>query len=229
MNGIPYIDILILAMIAVFIIQRLRNVLGKKTGNENDILDKFSNPKQRFEESTPDETIKKARHAKKDILEKKTLHEDPKINETLKKIYKFDKEFMLEDFLKGAKKAFEFIIGNYVDGKTEELKRLLSNKMFETFKSQIVKRQKKGEKLNITFIGVNLPKLIKAEIYNSSFARMKLEFITEQVQTIKSSSGKIIDGDINQILNITEIWTFTKNMKDKNPDWVLEKIEESAA
>ena len=111
-------------------------------------------------------------------------------------------------------------------GKTEELKRLLSNKMFETFKSQIVKRQKKGEKLSITFIGVNLPKLINAEMYNSSFARMKLEFITEQVQTIKSSSGKIIDGDINQILNITEIWTFTKNMKDKNPNWILEKIEE---
>ncbi len=229
MNGIPYIDILILAMIAVFIIQRLRNVLGKKTGNESDILDKFTGSKQSYQESEPDETIKPIKQTKQNVIKNKQLHKDPKINNVLKKIYQYDKEFSIDDFLKGAKKAFEFIIGNYVDGKIDDLKKLLSKKMFDNFKSQISYREKKGEKLDITFIGVELPKLISAEIYNRTFARMKLEFVTEQVQTTKNSNGKIIDGDINQILNITELWTFTKNIKDKNPNWVLEKIEESAA
>ena len=80
MNSIPYIDILILAMIAVFIINRLKNVLGKKTGNEQDIVEKFTQGKSSFKESSPDKTSQTSRSKQKPSLNLKRYHADEKIN-----------------------------------------------------------------------------------------------------------------------------------------------------
>merc|ERR1711991_528252 len=117
MNNIPYIDILILAMIAVFIINRLRNVLGKKTGNEQDIVEKFSRNKTNFKESPPDQTtLSRVKENKvKDVF----FHEDPKINADLRKIHNLDQSFESDQFLDGSKKAFEYIIKNYSEENLE--------------------------------------------------------------------------------------------------------------
>jgi len=229
MNNIPYIDILILAMIAVFIINRLRNVLGKKTGNESDIIKKFSvNKSSSFEESIPDEIIKKPKEVKK--LNKEKLfnyHNDPKINEVLNIVSQKNSEFTVESFIDGAKKAFEFIIKNYSDGKISSLKKLVSKEIFSLFSSETNKRNKNKEKLEISLIGVKDPEIKNAEIFNKNFARIIVKFITEQIQITKNKNGAIIDGDSNQILDIIELWTFTKNLTAKDPNWILEKIEEN--
>ena len=96
MNNIPYIDILILAMIAIFIINRLKNVLGKKTGNEQDIVEKFSRNKTSFKESPPDQTT--VSQVTKDKVNDVFFHEDPKINSDLRKIYNQDQSFESEQF-----------------------------------------------------------------------------------------------------------------------------------
>jgi len=226
MNNIAYIDILILAMIAVFIINRLRNVLGKKTGNESDIIKKFSiNKSSSFEESIPDEVIKKPKEVKKGKL--LNYHNDPKINEVLNKISQHNSDFTVESFIDGAKKAFEFIIKNYSDGKVKSLKKLVSKEIYSLFSSETNQRNKKKEQLEISLIGVKEPKIKKAEIYNKNFARIIVKFITEQIQVTKNKKGSIIDGDSNQILDIIELWTFTKNLTAKDPTWILEKIEEN--
>ena len=102
MNNIPYIDILILAMIAVFIINRLRNVLGKKTGNESDIVEKFTQRKNAFNESEPDSVSNsKVTNLNNDI--KKNLHSDKKINSVINEILKIDDKFEINSFCDGAK------------------------------------------------------------------------------------------------------------------------------
>ena len=224
MNNIPYIDILILAMIAIFIINRLKNVLGKKTGNEHDIVEKYSRGKTNFKESPPDQISKSNQKQKtvKDVF----FHNDPKINSDLREIYNQDENFDSKEFLDGSKKAFEFIIKNYSEEKLEPLKRLLSSSIYKDFKSQIDARVKKSQNLDITIIGIKSAEIVNASL-KSKIALICVKFSSEQVQVVKDLEGKIVEGDNNQILSIDEKWSFSKNLKSKDPNWTLEKIEES--
>ncbi len=227
MNNFPYFDILILAMIAVFIINRLRNVLGKKTGNENDIVEKFTQRKSSFKESDPDETSNKKLKNEEDSLENKVFHSDNSINNSIKQILKVDPNFDIESFYNGAKRAFEFILTEYSKNNIKSLDKIISKNIKFAFDEQIKQRQKRSENLEITVISVKEPILQDVSIKNKSIAVAKIHFDSEQVQITKNKDGDIIEGDPNQILSIKENWTFSKNLKTADPNWTLEKIEES--
>ena len=226
MNNIPYIDILILAMIAVFIINRLRNVLGKKTGNESDIVEKFTQKKNTFKESEPD-SISDQKVSKLDKRINKTLHSDKKVNSAINEILKIDNNFEINSFCDGAKKAFEFILIEYSNNNLNSLEKLVSKNIFKAFENQINLRSKKNEELEITVISVKNPEIKGVSLEKKHIAYFKLLFESEQVQITKNSKGEIIDGDNNQILQIREIWTFSKNLKSNDPNWILEEIEEN--
>ena len=226
MNNIPYIDILILAMIAVFIINRLRNVLGKKTGNESDIVEKFTQRKNAFNESEPDSVSNsKVTNLNNDI--KKNLHSDKKINSVINEILKIDDKFEISSFCSGAKKAFEYILTEYSSNNLKALERLVSKNIYKAFADQVTLRAKNKEKLEITVISVKDPVIKSVTLEKKYVAYFKLLFDSEQVQVTKNSNDEVIDGDNNQILQIKEIWTFSKNLKSKDPNWILEEIEEN--
>ena len=227
MNNIPYIDILILAMVAIFIINRLRNTLGKKTGNEHDIADKFTRGgKSNLKESSPDKVSKANFEEVNQENSQQIFHENPGISNELSKIHKIDPSFTVDEFIIGAKKAFEFIINKYSDENIKPLKKLLSADIFKMFDKQINNRAKKNENLDVSIIGIKEAKIEAASI-KSSIASIKVKFSSEQVQVIKNDKGKIVSGDGNQILSIVESWFFSKDLKRKDPNWILEKIEES--
>tara|TARA_A100001011_G_scaffold400577_1_gene516410 strand:- start:3399 stop:4082 length:684 start_codon:yes stop_codon:yes gene_type:complete len=226
MNNLPYIDILILAMIAIFIINRLRNTLGKKTGNEHDLADKFTRRKSDLKESSPDK-VSKANFDQENLENpKQVFHENPGISNKLSKIHRIDPSFKVDDFITGAKKAFEFIINKYSDENIKPLKKLLSADIFSMFDKQINSRAKKNENLDVSIIGIKEAKIEEVSL-KSNVASIKVKFSSEQVQVIKNDKGKIISGDGNQILSIVESWFFSKDLKRKDPNWILEKIEES--
>ena len=143
MNNVPYIDILILAMIAIFIINRLRNTLGKKTGNEHDLADKFTRGKSDLKESKPDKVSKESVEETNMEDSRQIFHENPGISSELSKIHKIDPSFKVDEFITGAKKAFEFIIDKYSDENIKPLKKLLSADIFKMFDKQISNRAKK--------------------------------------------------------------------------------------
>ena len=226
MNNFPFIDIFILAMIAIFIINRLRNSLGKKTGNETDIAQKFSQKPSKFTESNPDKEIEKS---KNQIKEAKNiiLHKNSSINEKLNNIVKVDPSFTVENFIDGAKKAFEYILVKYSENDLKSLKNLLAPQILTNFTDQIKLRQKQKQILGITILKIDDPEIIDVSIVKNKQCFIKLEFKSQQVQTTKDSNNKVIDGNDNLILNISELWTFSKEIKNKNPNWILEKIEEN--
>ena len=226
MNNIPYIDILILAMIAIFIINRLRNVLGKKTGNESDIVEKFTQRKSAFKESEPD-SISDEKVTKLDHKIKKTFHSNKKINSVINEIIKIDNNFEINSFFEGAKKAFEFILTEYSNNNLKVLEKLVNKNIYKEFENQINLRTDKNEELEITVISVKNPEIKSVNLEKKYTAYFKLLFNSEQVQITKNSKGDIIDGDSNQILQIKEIWTFSKNLQSKDPNWTLEEIEEN--
>ncbi len=223
MNNFPYIDILILAMVAIFIINRLKNTLGKKTGNEHDLAEKYSS--KHFKESKPDK-ISSIRDKKQVDLSEKFFHDNPILNDQLRNINKIDPSFSTEKFLDGAQKAFEYIIKEYSEENIISLKSLLGKNIFEMFDKQIKTRAQKNENLDINIIGVKEAEVIGVEL-KKNLAKIKVKFLSEQVQVTKDDKEKIIDGDPNQILVITENWTFSKDLKNKSPSWLLETIEET--
>ena len=165
------------------------------------------------------------------LIKKKTVkdvffHNDPKINSDLREIYNQDENFDSKEFLDGSKKAFEFIIKNYSEENLEPLKKLLSSSIYKDFKSQIDARVKKSQNLDITIIGIKSAEIVNASL-KSKIALICVKFSSEQVQVVKDLEGKIVEGDNNQILSIDEKWSFSKNLKSKDPNWTLEKIEES--
>tara|TARA_X000000950_G_scaffold263202_1_gene335220 strand:+ start:2494 stop:3123 length:630 start_codon:yes stop_codon:yes gene_type:complete len=208
-------------MIAVFIINRLKNVLGKKTGNESDIVEKFTQKKSAFKESEPDSISNTT------TFDNKNMHKNKNVNSSLNEILKIDSSFDTSEFISGAKKAFEFILSQYSQNNLKSLENLLSKNMLDVFQTQIKLREKKGESLEITVISVKNPEIVNAKIEKKSNALITLLFDSEQIQITKDKHGNVTDGDSNQILSIKENWSFSKNLKTKDPNWTLEKIEES--
>ena len=134
----------------------------------------------------------------------------------LSKIHKIDPSFTVDEFITGAKKAFEYIINKYSDENIKPLKKLLSADIFKMFDKQINNRAKKNENLDVSIIGIKEAKIEDASI-KSNVASIKVKFSSEQVQVIKNDKGKIISGDGNQILSIVESWFFSKDLKKKRP------------
>ncbi len=229
MGNIPYVDILILAMIAVFILNRLRNVLGKKTGNEADIVEKYNYKKNRLKETRPDKIVNsQSSKEKSDNLI--FLHENSKLNSVLNEIMKTDSSFELQQFMRNAKNAFEFIINAYSNEKLKTLETLLEKNIYEAYKKEINSRIERKEDLDITIVGLEDPVLVDVKLKKSGrdrIATMKLEYKSEQIHTIKNDKDKIVDGDANQILEIKENWTFVRKLNSKNPNWTLLEISET--
>ena len=196
-NNFGYIDIILLAMIAGFIILRLRNILGRKTGHEGKVFTDFSNNKfEKFKEKI------------KDV-------EDDQNNELL--------GIKKEDFLKGANVAYESIITSFANGDRNKLKDLLSKEMSANFVQAIDQRNKVNIKSELTFIGIKESKLEKYEkIKNEIFASVK--FVSEIISVKKDKDDKIIEGNPDKIKTVTDYWKFSRNALSKSPNWYLSEI-----
>ena len=197
-NNFGYIDIILLAMIAGFIILRLRNILGKKTGHEDKGLSGFS--EKRFEQ------FKKQTINKNDEIHKKGLV-----------------GIQREEFLKGAEVAYETIITSFANSDIKKLKSLLSPKMFVNFEEAVLQKNKDNIKSELTFIGMKESKLEKfEEIKNEFFATVK--FVCEIISVKKDKDDKVIEGNPDIIKTVTDHWKFSKNISSNNPNWNLSEI-----
>ena len=191
-----YIDIILLAMIAGFIILRLRNILGRKTGHESKIYPSFAEKKF----NVPNNNIK---NFKQDL---DVLEGQEKLN-----------------FLKGAEIAYEAILTSFAKGDNEKLKSLLTPEMASNFKQAIDARDKDNIKSEFTFIGIKESNVEKYEkIRNELFASVK--FVSEVISVKKDKDDKIIEGNPDKIKKVVDYWKFTKNVMKKGPNWYLSEI-----
>ena len=187
-----YIDIILLAMIVGFIFLRLRGVLGKRTGFEG-------KPTPQFQE----------------ILK----NIDPKINSEQKDI--FDKEAQNE-FLKGAKIAYETIVTDFSDddNKLTKSKPLLSEKVQDQFNQALKERGERGHYAEITFIGVNSANIKEHKKINN-ILKVTVDFVAEVITCIRDKEKKIVSGNPDKIKKIYDTWVFSRDTKSNNPNWKL--------
>ena len=190
-----YIDIILLAMIAGFIFLRLRGILGKRTGFEGKAPGQFQ-----------------------EILKKVEKVQPKKVNEN------FDTNAQNE-FLKGAKIAYETIITDFSDNdnKIVASKPLLNREIFDQFNKALKERSDRGHYAEITFIGVNSAK-IKEHKKIGKILNVTVDFIAEIITCIKDKDKKIISGDPEKIKKIYDTWVFSRDTTSQNPNWKLINI-----
>ena len=195
-NSFGYIDIILLGMIAGFIILRLRSILGRKTGHESKAYPSFEE--------------KKFNVPKNEIKPIKINHE------TLEGKDK-------KEFLKGAEIAYETILTAFANGEIKKLKGLSTASMNNNFSGAIEARNAEKIKSEFTFIGIKESTVEKYEkVKDDIFATVK--FVAEVISVKKDKDNKIVEGNPDKIKFVTDVWKFTKNIKNNSPNWYLAEI-----
>jgi len=195
-NSFGYIDIILLGMIAGFIILRLRSILGRKTGHESKVYPAFAEKKFNIPKS-----------------ETKPIKQNFEILEGNEK----------KQFLQGAELAYESILTSFANGDLKKLKNLLTSNMNNNFSAAIEVRNKEKIKSEFTFIGIKESSVEKYEkIKDNAFATVK--FVAEVISVKKDKDNKTIEGNPDKIKFVTDIWKFTRNIQNKNPNWYLSEI-----
>jgi len=185
-----YIDIILLAMIAGFIFLRLRGILGKRMGHEDNVDPNFA-------QDFSSEKILKNKLEKADFDEKAK-----------------------EDFLKGAKIAYETIITNFASGNLKSIKYLLGKKVFDQFNDALKERKSKGYKSETTFIGISSASIKEHNTLNN-ILEVTVDYVSEIISCVKDRDNKILSGDPGKVKKVFDTWKFSKDPRSNNPNWLL--------
>ena len=188
-----FIDIILLAMFAGFIILRLRNILGRKTGHQGKPISRyFPRGMETLQDIENNEAIKSGN-----------------VDEEAKK-----------QFLKGADIAYEQIITAFAKGDKKSLKSLLGKKMYEDFSKVIDERKKKDHNYETTFIGVKSSKVLEFKKIENIY-KVTVNFVSEIITCVKDKNNKVIEGNPDVIKTVNDVWKFSKNMWSQDPTWYL--------
>ncbi|QQM30525.1 Tim44 domain-containing protein [Martelella lutilitoris] len=213
---------------AVVIFFQLRNVLGRRTGNE----------KPRYEQSPVRSRTDAAEAARQDgnVITLPGAEKDNKAdrlaavdkiaptgtdaNKGLKEIVEADPQFEPAAFMKGANAAYEMIVMAFADGDRRTLKGLLSKEVYEGFNAAISEREANGESVKASFVGIEKAEITEAEV-DKTEARITLRIVSQMISATYGKDGEIVDGDAEQIAEIRDLWTFARDTRARDPNWKL--------
>ena len=192
-SNFGYLDIILLAMLAGFVILRLRNILGRKTGHQGKPVNRY---------------FPKGLEIVKDIENNEAI-KTGNVDENAKK-----------QFLKGAEVAYEQIITSFAKGDKKSLKPLLEKEMFSRFSEVIDERKNKQLKSETTFIGFKSIKILEFKKIENIY-KVTVNFVSEIITCVKDKNNQIIEGNPNAIKTVNDVWVFAKNMWSQDPTWYL--------
>ncbi|MEC9342862.1 MAG: Tim44/TimA family putative adaptor protein [Pseudomonadota bacterium] len=234
MNIFGDLTTLVMLAIAVFIFLRLRSVLGKRTGHQRPPFDpRDMRPPLTRDPAQPDggkvvtlptreaeaETVGEAEAAIDAIAKRGT-----KLNRQLKDVVEADESFNPEAFLEGAQMAYEMIVTAFADGDKKTLKNLLSREVYDGFANAISDRESRGEQVRASFVGIDSAKITAAELVRSD-VHVTTRFVSQIISATYDADGKVIEGDPEQVAEVTDIWTFARDTRSRDPNWKLVATE----
>ncbi|MEM6658988.1 MAG: Tim44/TimA family putative adaptor protein [Pseudomonadota bacterium] len=215
MSDNPMIQLLVLAGIAIFLILRLKSVLGTREGFEKPPLSQqpdTSTARRDFEviEGGPDHDI--------------TDHvaEDSDQAQTLAAMKRVEPGFSVSEFVQGARGAYEMIVMGFEKGNLDEIQPFLSEEVFDTFVSVVAAREDQGLTIEAEFIGVRETTLSDAKFdKDTNQAEITMKFIGELTSVVRDRGGDIIEGNPNTVKRQKNSWTFARVMGKDDPNWLL--------
>jgi len=205
-NGFPYLDILIFGIIAIFLIFRLRNLLGTKTDFE-EMSVKQDNKKEKLSNIIPLKSSKKS----EDIN---------RYNDEIKKIKEVDPSFEIEEFLIGSRTFFEMVLKSFVNGNLDNIKDFTKPSVLKNFKTVIDERNKEQETLIIDLKSIQKNEILSSKITKSTFS-ITVGYESFQIKALLDKNDELIDGDIDKEILVKDAWVFERKINNDNPNWTL--------
>lgn len=235
-------DIILIGLVAVFLILRLRSVLGKRTGNERPpARDPFTPPAPPT--ATPRVGDAPANQGNDNVVSLPTANAPaprqssatsgpggiratvmPTATAGVAAIRGADPSFEPIGFTGGARAAFTAIVEAFAKGDTAALRSLLDGPTFSSFEAAIRGRVERKEKAETTLIGFEASDVAAAELQGTK-ASVTVRFVSEQINVLRNADGQIIDGNPNEVQKVIDLWTFSRDTKSSDPNWLLVKTE----
>ena len=217
--GDDFLGIVLFAMLAAFLVFKLRGVLGKRTGHERPRQGPGLAPRSR--EAANEPSRDNVLHMPDRSDESDGVAEpESDLVAGITQIKAHDPSFDPEQFQAGAKMAFELIVASFANGDKEALDPLLDGDVFENFIRAVDEREKSELNVETTLVGIKSAELIEAEMQGRD-ALVTVKFVTDQINVTRDSAGEIVAGDPQRIVELTDIWTFQRNTRSSDPNWSL--------
>jgi predicted lipid-binding transport protein (Tim44 family) len=226
-------------VLAVVIFIRLRNVLGRRTGSERPPYDPYTTPDAKragAEANEPVVALPRGRSGRapvetsgpsmEDIEARLGRHaaKDSPLGQSLTALMRADPGFDPGQFLDGAKAAYEMIVMAFAQGDEATLNQLLGSDVFEGFQRAIRERETRGEAVESNLVGIDKADIIEAEVKNRT-AYITVKFVSELISVTRDAEGEVVEGDPKKVREVTDIWTFAREVASKNPNWKLVATE----
>jgi len=219
-DGFAYLDILFFAAVAAFIAFRLRSVLGRKTGHERQRPTPVATPRRseaRVDVPKRAEAPSSLSSAEEPLV---TDAQDPGLKAGLTQIRLADPSFDLTGFLEGARVAFGMIVEAFAKGDSAALRPLLAEYVYASFKAAIDERDSQGQQLTTELVSVKAAELAAAEM-RGTLARLTVRFASEQINVTRDAEGQVIEGDPATTQDVVDLWTFQRDTRSRDPNWLL--------
>ncbi len=210
----PLIQLLVLAGIAIFLILRLRSVLGTREGFEKPPVphQPSSTPRPDFEviEGGPD----------RDIVD--YVEEDSPSAEALAEMKRVEPSFSTSEFVQGSRQAYEMIVMGFERGELNDIEPLIAEDVFETFVEVVAAREDQGLSIEAEFIGVREVRVENVDYdQDTSEAQMTMRFVAELTSVVRNAEGEVVEGDPKAVKRQKDTWVFARKMGTDDPNWLL--------
>ncbi|SOC37226.1 predicted lipid-binding transport protein (Tim44 family) [Rhizobium subbaraonis] len=227
MGSFDFVTIFFLVA-AVVIFLQLRNVLGRRTGNEKPPFDPYSRRENSDGVPGPDrgKVVTLPRRDGADGEEGAYAGVDAftpagtPLNDSLRRVVDADPSFNPKEFVNGAKMAYEMIVVAFADGDRKTLKNLLSREVYEGFDGAISEREGKGEVVKSNFVGIEKADIVSAEVKDNEI-NITLRIISQLISATYDKAGGLIDGDAETVAEVNDLWTFARDSRSRDPNWKL--------
>lgn len=218
-GGFQFVDIIFFALVAVFVILRLRSVLGRRTGNEQ------SPPSfpGRGERNAPpgDDNVLRLPGNESEVEDEQP--ETP-LGAALTQIKLADSNFDPADFQEKSKAAFEYIVMAFAEGETAKLKPLLSKDVYEGFAAAIKEREEAKQTLTTTLVRIKEAEVTDASMEGRT-ASVTVRYVSEQINVTRDADDNVVDGDPDHFQERVDVWTYERNTRSSDPNWTLVATE----
>jgi len=238
MNDSDSIFTIIFLALAVVIFLRLRSVLGRRTGNERQPFDPYSRSERPREGGDkvislpPRQQGREAEapaHRAEELVDVETRIKtvaDPAsaLGGQLKTLIASDPSFEPKPFIDGAKMAYEMVVTAFAEGDRRTLRQLLSRDVYDGFVSAISDREERQETIEFKFVGVDKAEITEATVRGGT-EQVTVRFVSELISVTRDKENRIVDGDPGKVSEVTDIWTFAREVGARDPNWKLVATE----
>jgi len=215
-DGFRFLELIFFPVVTVFLVMRLRSVLGRRTGKEQR-RDPSAGAPAANQPAPPHDLPGPLADLAKPAIGGDT---PSPLAAGIARIRQADPSFAESQFAAGARAAFEMIVHDFAAADVATLRQLLNDEVFANFKGAIEARRKAGHTLSTTLVGVRSLDIIEADLQNHK-AMVTVKVVSDQIKVTQDAQGKTVEGDPTAVTAITDIWTFSRDTRSRDPNWVL--------